>query len=80
MNHVYKLTEIVGTSDRGTDDAIRAALDRARATLRNISSFQVVDTRGRISPDGVAKFEVTVRIGFEIERVPAEPPTNLDFP
>ena len=41
-DHVYKLMEIVGTSHDGHDAAVKAALERARHSIRNIRWFEVV--------------------------------------
>ena len=45
-DHVYKLTEIVGTSRDGQDAAIKVALRRASKSIRNIRWFEVVVQRG----------------------------------
>lgn len=47
-NHVYRVTEIVGTSPDGLDAAIRNGLDRAAKTLRNIDWFEVASMRGHV--------------------------------
>ena len=44
----YKVTEWVGTSPDGVDAAIRQAIARASATLRNLDWFEVTEIRGRI--------------------------------
>jgi len=33
-DHVYRVIEIVGTSQKGVDDAIKSAISRANATIR----------------------------------------------
>lgn len=66
-NHVYKLLEIVGTSNTGTDDAIRNAVDTAAKTMRNLDWFEVVGTRGHIVEGKVAHYQVTLKIGFRLE-------------
>ncbi len=64
---VYKLTEIVGTSTEGTDQAIRAAITRASSSIRNIHWFEVVATRGFVDPDGGIQFQATLKVGFTLE-------------
>lgn len=66
-NHVYKLTEIVGTSQEGIDDAIRQGIKRANKTIRNIRWFEVLATRGFIDRDGAIQFQVTLKIGFTLD-------------
>jgi len=45
-DHVYRITEIVGSSSEGVDQAIRNAVTRASQTLRNLDWFEVTEIRG----------------------------------
>ncbi len=67
QDHVYKLTEIVGTSHKGNDAAIKAALDRAGKSLRNIRWWEVVGSRGFIEADGTVQYQVTLKVGFTLD-------------
>jgi flavin-binding protein dodecin len=66
-DHVYKLIEIVGSSQVGTDDAIRNALETAAKTIRHIDWFEVAETRGHVVGGKVAHFQVTLKIGFRLD-------------
>ncbi len=66
-DHVYKLIELVGSSTRSTDDAIRNAITNAAATLRNIEWFQVTETRGQVVDGQIAHFQVTLKVGFRLD-------------
>lgn len=66
-DNVYKLTEIVGTSHDGHEAAIRAALERAKKSLRNIRWFEVVAQRGYVEPEGGIVHQVTLKVGFTLE-------------
>ena len=68
MAGIYKITELVGTSPTSYADATRAAVAEAAKTLRNMEWFEVVEERGKIVDGAVAEFQVTVKIGFRIER------------
>jgi len=65
--HVYKLVEVVGTSDVGVDDAIRNAVETASKTLRHVDWFEVVETRGHVVGGKVGHFQVTLKIGFRLD-------------
>jgi flavin-binding protein dodecin len=67
MDHTYRVTEIVGSSPESIDQAIRNAISRAGATLRNLDWFEVTETRGHISDGEVAHFQVTLKVGFRLE-------------
>lgn len=66
-DHVYKIVEIVGSSTKSSDDAIRNAISRASQNLRNVNWFEVVETRGHIENGKIAHFQVTVKVGFRLE-------------
>ena len=65
--HVYKTIEITGSSQKGPDDAIRVAIEKASKTVHNLRWFQVVDTRGEIEGGKVAHWQVTMKVGFTLD-------------
>ena len=65
--HVYKIIELAGSSTTGIEDAVRNAVARASATVRNMRWFEVTETRGHIEGNGIAHWQVTVKIGFTLE-------------
>lgn len=65
-DHVYRVIEVVGSSATSSDDAIRTALDRASATIRDIRWFKVIETRGHVGDGAVCHFQVTLKIGFTL--------------
>lgn len=65
---IYKKVEIVGTSPASFAEAVKAAVEEAGKTIRHMDWFEVVEERGRIKDGKVAEFQVTVRIGFKLER------------
>lgn len=66
-DHVYKVTELVGSSAQSIEDAIQTALDRASTTLRNLRWFEVVETRGHIESGRVAHYQVRLKVGFTLD-------------
>ncbi len=66
-NHVYRLSEIVGSSTTGIDDAIRTAIQKAAGTVRNIEWFETKEIRGHVADGDVAHFQVTLKVGFRVE-------------
>jgi len=67
MDHTYRVTEIVGSSRDSVDQAVRNAIARAGATLRNLDWFEVTEIRGHIENGEVGHFQVTVKVGFRLE-------------
>jgi len=78
--HVYKIAEIVGTSNSSVEQAIQNALSRAAETLRNVRWFEVVQTRGHIGAEQKIQYQVLLKIGFTLESLPIEPPLHIDLP
>jgi flavin-binding protein dodecin len=66
-DHVYRLSEIVGSSQTSIDDAIRNAIGKAAQTVRNIEWFETKEIRGQVVDGGVAYFQVRVKVGFRVD-------------
>ena len=66
-NRTYRVTEIVGTSTDGVDDAISNGLGRAAETLRHLDWFEVTQVRGHIVDGEVEHFQVSMKVGFRLE-------------
>jgi flavin-binding protein dodecin len=66
-NRTYRVTEIVGTSTEGLEDAIRNGIGRASETLRHLDWFEVTEVRGHIREGQVDHFQVGMKVGFRLE-------------
>jgi flavin-binding protein dodecin len=66
-NHVYRLSEVVGSSPISIDEAIRSAIRKANQTVRNIEWFETQEIRGQVVDGDVAYFQVRLKIGFRVE-------------
>ncbi|MGW6918776.1 dodecin [Kitasatospora sp. NPDC054939] len=65
--HVYRVTEIVGSSTESIDAAIRNGVERASRTLRNLDWFEVTQVRGHLAEGRIQHFQVGLKIGFRLE-------------
>jgi flavin-binding protein dodecin len=66
-NHVYSISEVVGSSPDGVDAAVRNAVTQASKTLRHLDWFELTDIRGQLADGAIAHWQVTVKLGFRIE-------------
>lgn len=66
-DHVYRLSEVVGSSTTGVDDAIRTAIRKASETVRHIEWFETKEIRGHVVDGDVAHFQVRLKVGFRVE-------------
>jgi flavin-binding protein dodecin len=65
--NVYKVVEVVGTSEESVSKAIHRAIEKASTTLRNLGWFEVMQIRGHIEDGKVAHYQVTIKVGFRLE-------------
>ena len=61
-DHVYKVLELVGSSEKSIEDAIQNAITRASKTLREMKWFEVLQTRGHIENGSVRHYQVTLKV------------------
>ena len=66
-DHVYKVMDLVGSSETSIEDAVQTAVARASRTVRNLRWFEVVQTRGHIAEGRGAYYQVHVKVGFTLE-------------
>lgn len=64
---VYKIIELVGTSEDSISDAIDSAIEKASDTIRNLGWFQVTELRGSIKNGEVDRYQVTLKAGFTLD-------------
>jgi dodecin len=67
-DHVYSVTEIVGTSSKSVEDAIENAVKTAAKTLRNLEWFEVETVRGHIANGAVEHYQVALKLGLRYEK------------
>ncbi len=66
-DHIYSISELVGSSTVSVDDAIRGAIARAARTLHNLDWFEVTNIRGHIENNELSHFQVTLKVGFRVD-------------
>ena len=65
----YQTVEFTGTSAKSSDEAVNNAIHRAHQTVKDISWFQLIETRGNVEKGQVRHWQVTLKIGFALESV-----------
>jgi flavin-binding protein dodecin len=65
---VYRVTEIIGTSRTGWEDAAREALSAAAGSLRELRVAQVVEFDITLGPGGeIDQFRTKLRVSFKYD-------------
>ncbi len=66
-SRTYRVTEIVGTSPDGVEQAIRNGIGRAAETIRHMDWFEVTEIRGHIRDGEIDHIQVGMKVGFRLE-------------
>jgi flavin-binding protein dodecin len=66
---VYKSIQLVATSEKNWADAVKAAYQEAKKTLRGIRNIQIIESDVKVKED-VDKliYRVRVQVNFQLER------------
>ena len=66
IDHTYRKIELTGSSTVGIQEAIENAISKASQTISNMRWFEVVETRGHITDNKIAHWQVTIKVGFAL--------------
>lgn len=64
---VYKQLELIGTSTKSIEDAVQKAIKHAHKTVKKLSWFQIVETRGDITKGEIQHWQVSIKVGFAVK-------------
>src|SRR6476619_1902246 len=67
QDHIYKVVELVGSSETSIEAAISAAISRANETVRHLRWFDVVPTRVYVENWKSVRYQVRFKVGFPLE-------------
>ena len=66
MSQVAKVIELVGTSEKGWEDAAQAAVKSAARTLHGISGVEVTNMTAKVENGKIVTYKTTVKIAFAV--------------
>ncbi|MFQ5652245.1 MAG: dodecin family protein [bacterium] len=64
---VARVSEITASSDQGFQAAFQQGIDRATATLRNITGAEIVSQKAKIENGKISEYRVRMKITFILE-------------
>lgn len=67
MDSVYKLIELVGTSESSWEDAAKIAISKANKSLRDIRIAEVVKLDMRLEDSRVVAYRARIKVSFKFE-------------
>lgn len=64
---IVKVLEVIASSEKSIDDAIRSAVAEVSKTIRNIDSVFVKDIKAHVKDGKVSSFGVICKISFRVD-------------
>ena len=64
---IVKVVEVIASSEKGIDDAVRTAVAEVGKTVRNIDSVYVKDIKAHVKDNKVTTFGVVCQISFRVD-------------
>ena len=69
MTRIANVIELVGSSDKGWQDAAQVALEEARKTIHEITGVEVLDMTAKADPNtgNITEYHTVVKIAFGVK-------------
>ncbi|GAB4330598.1 MAG: dodecin family protein [Promethearchaeota archaeon] len=64
---VYKVIELVGSSEKSWEDAVQGIIDKAAKTLRDLRIAEVVRLDCKIAENKIVLYRARVKLSFKYE-------------
>jgi flavin-binding protein dodecin len=64
---IAKVVELIGSSEKGFDDAIKGIINRANKTLRNLTGLEIISQKVKINKDKSLEYRVKAKILFLLD-------------
>ncbi len=63
---IVKVIEVIASSEKSFDDAVRVALDEASKTVKNIDSIYVKDFKAHVKDSKIISYGVICKVSFRV--------------
>ncbi len=67
MSSVARITQLSARSEKGFEDAIKVAIERATQTLRNVSGAWVKEQKVEVGDGRVTAYQVVLEVTFVLD-------------
>lgn len=65
---VVKVIELIASSEKGFDDAVKQAVKEASKTIRNIDSVWVKDMKAHVKDGKIKSYGVICKVSFRLDK------------
>ncbi|WP_224996626.1 dodecin family protein [Cesiribacter sp. SM1] len=66
---VVKVIEVIATSEKSFDDAVRNALQEASKSVKNISSVYVKEMKADVKDNNIVSYGVNAKVSFTVDKL-----------
>lgn len=64
---VAKIVELVGSSKKGWDDAVKETLRRSHKTIRNVRGIDLIGQKAVVENGEIVEYRVVMKVSFVVE-------------
>jgi hypothetical protein len=64
---IAKVIELIGSSDKSFDDAIKGIINRTNKTLRNLTGIEVISQKIKVNKDKSLEYRVKAKVLFLVD-------------
>ena len=64
---VYKMIEVIGTSEKSWEDAAKVAISKANQSVRDIRIAEIVKLDMRLEDSRIVSYRARVKLSFKYE-------------
>lgn len=68
MSSVYKFIELVGTSEKSWEDAVKKIIEKAALTLRDLRVAEIKELDVKIEDQKISLYRAKVKLSFKFEK------------
>ncbi|MEO7982632.1 MAG: dodecin family protein [Bacteroidota bacterium] len=65
---IVKVIEVIATSDKSFDDAVKQAVKETSRTIRNIDSVWVKDMKAHVKDGKIKSYGVICKVSFRLDK------------
>ena len=68
---VVKVIEVIASSEKSFDDAVKNALQEASQSVKNITSIYVKEMKADIKDNNIVSYGVNAKVSFVVDKLNA---------
>ncbi|AWW28685.1 dodecin domain-containing protein [Echinicola strongylocentroti] len=63
---IVKIIEVIASSDKSFDDAVKNAVSEASKTVKNIKSVYVENMKANVENNQIVSYGINAKVSFEV--------------